>query len=405
MLLAAERYLLRNQKFNRPPSGLMLFVERRIKRELGGKEEIKPGSVKEIGIRKKLKFLGIRGLVLKAPRNPGQKDCEKGVLLIKIGALLKYFYEIVDLDSLLRDYTLVLEDVWSIYAKPEILFLTKFSDHEIFMMTPDQRDYSFLNRMALNLVPIRIGSCSWANPSVFYPIRDQKKEFDAVMISGWQMYKRHHVMFRAVKKIRDPSLRVALIGRSFTGDRREIESLADFYGVKDNIEIIENLEQTAVNRVLNRSKVNVVLSLQEGGNRGLFEGFFSGTPGIALRKNIGICKEYFNQRTGRLVHERNLWRELMHFREKWADYDPAHWARNNISPEISTARINDSLKRAAENRSEAWTTDLVAKCNSPNMAYYPDDTVAKGLPKMTDILMRYAKTREIREMVRKSVGG
>jgi hypothetical protein len=133
-----------------------------------------------------------------------------------------------------------------------------------------------------------------------------------------------------------------------------------------------------------------LLSLQEGGNRALFEGFFSGVPGLALRNNIGIPKDYFTPQTGKLIKEKDLKSELLYFREHWTDFNPRHWAEANIAPEITTAKLNELLKGLAHQRGEEWTQDLVAKSNSPNFVYYPHEDVGRGMPTYEDILEQYS---------------
>ena len=71
---------------------------------------------------------------------------------------------------------------------------------------------------------------------------------------------------------------------------------------------------------LNQSRVNLLLSRQEGSNRSLFEGFFAGVPGLALRNNIGIPKGHFNSETGRLIGEGELAGALLDFREHWGGF-------------------------------------------------------------------------------------
>jgi hypothetical protein len=148
--------------------------------------------------------------------------------------------------------------------------------------------------------------------------------------------------------------------------------------------------------------VILLLSLQEGGNRALFEGFFAGVPGLALKNNIGIPKAYFTSQTGKLIEEKDLKSELLYFREHWTDFNPRPWAEANIAPEITTARLNELLKGLAYQRGEEWTQDLVAKCNVPDLEYYPNETVGRGMPTYEDILVRYARSTRIIDWIKKS---
>jgi glycosyltransferase involved in cell wall biosynthesis len=257
-------------------------------------------------------------------------------------------------------------------------------------MAPEKRDYDFLQTLGTNLIPVSYGCGDWVNPSIFRPLKDQGKRYDAVMIARWALYKRHHVLFRVLRKLRDPSFKVALVADPWPANREEVEKLMDVYGVRGNIDIFANLRAEEVNKVMNQSKVNLLLSLQEGGNRSLFEGFFADLPGLALKNNIGIPKDYFNPQTGKLIEENNLKSELLYFREHWDNFNPRAWAEANITPEITTAKLNELLKRLAYQRREEWTQDLVAKSNCPNLMYYPNGIVGREMPSYEDILGQYS---------------
>jgi glycosyltransferase involved in cell wall biosynthesis len=254
-------------------------------------------------------------------------------------------------------------------------------------MTTCQADEEFLRRLHSNLRPIALGSSDWANPEVFVPLEGTEKAFDAVMIARWRVWKRHHVLFRALRRIGDRRYRVALaaapaLGRS---DREAILDMIGHFGLGAQITVFEHLSHPELNVVLNRSKVNVLLSRQEGGNRGLCEGFFAGVPGLALKGHLGVVASHFNRETGRLIDEADLAETLLEFRERWRDFNPRPWALANVSPEISTRRLNDELRQLAAERHEPWTRDIVAKCNAQELEYFPS-AAGSGLTTMEELL-------------------
>ena len=322
------------------------------------------------------------GIVLKAPRCEAGQVVEKGVLLLKNSDRIESFRRSVDIAATLRNYRLVLEPSWSGYADPRLLAYTTFRNHTILVMSPCQADYEFLQRLDTNLQPIAIGASDWVDPRIFRPIPEQEKRFDAAMISRWTLSKRYHVLFRAIREINDPSYRIAVVADHAPQDtdRQVILSMIDAKGLEKQITVMEKLSPAEVNEVLNQSRVNLLLSRQEGSNRSLFEGFFAGVPGLALHNNIGIPKSYFNYETGRLIGEEELAGALLDFREHWTDFAPRPWALRNIAPEVTTAKLNLVLKEVAEHEGEPWTRDIVAKCNCPNIRYYPDESVGEGLP-------------------------
>lgn len=68
--------------------------------------------------------------------------------------------------------------------------------------------------------------------------------------------------------------------------------------------------------------MNILLSLKEGSNRAIFEGFFANTPAIVLKSNIGVNKSYINEQTGRLIREDELPEALVEFRSSFSRYSP-----------------------------------------------------------------------------------
>ncbi len=326
---------------------------------------------------------------------------EKGVLLLTHSLSFQFFCYCTDVHSVLEHYTLILEPGWSGYTDPAILYFTRFKEQPIIVMAPEKRDYDFLKALGTNLIPVSFGSSNWVHPSIFRPLKDQEKKYDAVYVGSWLKFKRHHVLFKVLHELRDISFQVALVSL-LVENREEIELLIDAYGVRENVTLFEQISPEEVNRILNQSKVNLLLSLQEGGNRALFEGFFAGVPGLALKNNIGIPKDYFNSQIGKLIKEKDLKSELLYFREHWNEFNPRPWAEANITPEITTAKLNELLKRLAYQRGEEWTQDLVAKCNLPELEYYPNESVGHGLPTYEDILVRYARSTRIIDWIRKS---
>lgn len=400
-LLKAHYLLQRSHSSDAPTSRLQRAIEGAIGRELSREGSAhfnltRGGKVSEQDLRF-LKKLG--GIVLKAPRFVGDRVVEKGALLLKFNRPFHTFRHCVDVVSVLQHYVLILEPGWSGYANFNILYFTRFTDHPIIVMSPEKRDYQFLERLGTNLIPVSFGPGDWVNPSIFRPLEGQEKLYDAVMVARWALFKRHHVLFRALRDLRDPSFQVALVGLPPPGDQKEVDLLIDAYGVGDNVSLFGWLSQEEVNKILNQSKVNILLSLQEGGNRCLFEGFFAGVPGLALKNNVGIPKDYFTPQTGKLISEIDLGRELLYFREHWHEFDPRTWAEANIAPQVTTSKLNCLLKDLAVRRGEEWTQDIAAKCNCPNLKYYPDEEVVRELPSMEEILVQYARSKEISGLI------
>jgi glycosyltransferase involved in cell wall biosynthesis len=343
----------------------------------------------------RVRLLKVRSLVLKPPIVPSSDAIkEKGVLLVK--GEMEPLICLCNVGRLLQDYWLVLEPGSAGYALPSILYFTAFPDFPVVVMAPAVEDRRFLSELHRNLVHTSIGASDWVNPDVFRPLPDTPKIYDAVMVAYWGRVKRHHVLFKAMRKLRDESYRVALVGFPWDeGTLSQVENLAKWYGVRRQVTFFEKLCPEEVNMVLNQSKVNVLLSLKEGANKTLFEGMFAGVPAILLENNIGVNKEHIVEgRTGRLIKERELPEVLLWFREHYREFRPREWAMQNISPQVSAAKLNTLLRELAHQRGEPWTRDIVAKTNCPEPRYYPDASVAEGFPTVDDILRQYGSNNK-----------
>jgi glycosyltransferase involved in cell wall biosynthesis len=295
---------------------------------------------------------------------------EKGVLLLKFTETFAFFHHAVDCESLLNYFHVVLEPSWSGYCDANILFWMQFRQHRVIVQSTEKRDFEFLVRLNSNLVPVSFGSGDWVDHRVFRPLDGVAKSYDVIYVSNYNPIKRHHILFRAVKQIADSDYRVALAFGKWGSAKAEIQSLIDYYGVRRNVEIHESLPQSQVNELLNMAKVNVLLSLKEGSSRSIFEGFFANVPGIVLQNNIGVNKDYINRLTGRLVDERMLAESLADFRDGWRSYAPREWAMRNISPAVTTAKLEKCLRQIACDTGEPWSTGLVAKVNGPEAEYF-----------------------------------
>jgi len=323
------------------PKGIFRWVEKAIKREVAT-EEIHTSMVSGNETLPKDDLSALvkdGGIILKAPGFIGAKLMEKGVLLLRWGRNFRSFRRYVNVDQIIRKYAIVLEPGWSGLSNFNILYFTRFFDHEVIVQAAEKRDYQFLKRLNLNLVPVDFGPNDWINPSVFRPVKKLEKRYDAVMIARWDMYKRHHVLFRCLRRLKNLSFKVALVSLS-SSNRKEIELLIDAYGVRDNVRIFEGLTQEGVNTILNQSKVNFLMSLKEGANQALVEGFFADVPGVALKNNVGVQKAYFTSQTGRLIDEKELIPALLYFRDNWSSFNPRDWVMAHATPEITTLKLN-----------------------------------------------------------------
>jgi glycosyltransferase involved in cell wall biosynthesis len=310
--------------------------------------------------------LGKRIMVLKWPG-----ISEKGVVLVKYSELFRMIPAIFNMSLLLRDYRLVLEPSWSGYCDEDILRFTRYEE-EIYISSSEEADYDFLVRMGTNVKPLPFGSGDWVDPRLFDKYSEDKniKRYDIVMNSHWGWLKRHHVLFKTLRRL-SPDIEVALIGFGWHGrDILDIMDLAKFYKVNGQVTFHENIPYEDVIRITCKSKLGILLSLKEGSNRSIPECLFCDIPVIVLCDNIGGVKKFINRRTGMQVKPRSLAPSIEFMLNNLAAYEPRTWALNHISCIKTTDRLNSYLRERAIAHGESWTRDIVPKTNSPGLRYY-----------------------------------
>jgi hypothetical protein len=331
-----------------------------------------------------------RSLVLKCPRTEDGRTVEKGILLISFTTTFDYYYRVVNIDGLLKDYYVVLEPSWAGYCDASILQWARFDNHKIIIQSTERKDRIFLNSLDVNFVPVDFGASDWVDFRIFHPIFGVEKIYDSIYVTSYRAGKRHHVYLRAIAKMNDSSYRAAFACGKWGKSKQTVLDLISYYGVEKNIDIYESLRQDELNLLLNKAKVNVLFSKKEGSNRSIFEAFFAGVPGLVLKNNIGMNKEYINKYTGLLVDENEVCDTLLYFRDNWMQFKPHEWAMENISPLKTTDKLNSALKSISIQEGMEWTADIVPKVNCPEVAYFTDFGPCNVMS-TDDLLQQYKK--------------
>ena len=310
----------------------------------------------------------LRSIVLKNPVLH-QDQIEKGVLLVKFSTTLPFVIRDLDCEQLLEWFWLVIEPSWSSYCAPELLYWARFANAPIIIESSEITDYRFLKKLEANFVPVSYGSSDWVDERIFTP-QECGKEYDAIFIAGYYWAKRHHRFLKAVSAVKKNGYRAAMVCTPWGDFKQDVQRLLQFYDVVDCVDVFEGVPPEELSRLISMSKVNVLLSLKEGSNRSIFEGFFADVPGIVLEENMGVNKTYINQYTGHLIADKDLEDSLAYFSREWRSFKPRAWALENISPLVTTKKLNEQLMALAAEAGDPWTVDIVPKVNSPEAIYY-----------------------------------
>ena len=308
------------------------------------------------------------GRVLKVKE---RHESEKGVLIVKFSETFSKLRREFDVARILEDYYVVLEPSYSGFCDPEILYFMEYSEHPVIVQAADQMDVDFINRLDSNLIPINIGSSDWTNDRIFHPLGSEKI-YDCIMVALWNDIKRHYLLFQAMRQMRDPDYRVCLVGGGWGRLMQDYKEMAACYGVLDQIDFYEMVPSDEVNRLLNLSRLNLLLTLKEGANKSIFEGFFADVPGLILSNNIGVNRNYINEHTGVIVDQHTLAEALHDLKTGPRSFSPHAWAMEHISCEASTRKLEALLRKTAAERGVPFTGRLSVKVN-PEMDYYHED--------------------------------
>lgn len=330
-------------------------------------------------------FVGDRILVLK----PKVSSSEKGVMMIMFSEMLPVVPNIFQMKKLLRDYILVFEPSWAGYCTEDILAYSQYQA-PVFLLGKHLDDNRFINSLNTNLKCIDLGASDWVDPNIALPYLETEKKFDIVMNANWGEWKRHHILFAAMRRL-NRKVRVALIGFKWGNrTRKDIEQLAKYYRVENQITIFEQIPFDSVMKINCQSRLAVLLSLKEGANRAIPEALFCNTPAIVLKKNIGGQVRNIVSQTGILSTDLTLSKDIQFILDNPHKFTPRKWASENISCLVSTDILNARLKEAATIMGEDWTRDIVVRANSPDFTYY-DKSLLPEYTKYNASLSRYLK--------------
>ena len=308
-----------------------------------------------------------RSIIVKMPECSGD-HINKGVIIITFTDTFRYYFYNIDIESLQDYFHIVLEPSWAGYCLPEILFWTLYAS-PVFVQATEITDRIFIKEIESNLVALDFGASDWVNYNTFYPL-PLDKVYDSIYVANYSHVKRLHVYFKALRDIkkRNVAHKGAIVCARWGDDRETVHKFIEIYDIADVLDVHESLNAEEVNRVLNQSRCNMLLSLKEGSNRSLFESMFCDVPAIMLKGNVGANKSYINDQTGMLIEENDLAESLIRMKYEHERFNSREWAMSNISPEVTTRKLVDAIHTADTDFSPELGRVMV-KTNEPEVAY------------------------------------
>jgi glycosyltransferase involved in cell wall biosynthesis len=301
------------------------------------------------------RLLGNAILVVKSPRLEGNRVVEKGLLAVNYNHVLPLLVKFFDLSRIAERYHVFLEPSWSGFCTTEVLGFLRHNG-PVFVGAFEPRDAKFLQAIQSNLVSVPLSTNWWVDHRLFHPT-GVKKDIDVLMLAGWGEYKRHYRFFEALSRLRRQGhrLQVALMGYSVGWTKAEILRQARYFGILDQLEILENVPYERVNDVVNRAKIHVLWSRKEGVNRAIIECMFAGVPSIVREGfNYGYRYPYINDETGAFASEETLPQTMLDLIGRSLEMHPRAWVMENMSCERATQILSESLGTWCSQHGEQW---------------------------------------------------
>jgi glycosyltransferase involved in cell wall biosynthesis len=314
------------------------------------------------------RYIGTRILVVKTAR-----PNERGVIVVDYSNVFPLLVGMFDLQAITDRYTLVLEPSWNGLCQPELLLFTQYRC-PIVVQTAEPRDQDMIAQLKSNLSFVPLAANWWTDPRQAPPA-DAPRDIDVIMVASWADWKRHWRLFKALAQLRKRGhrLKTVLVGYEMGRTRGDIEALAEYFGIRDQVETFERISQDEVWKLLTRSKVHVLWSRREGSNRAIIEAMLADVPVIVRDGlNFGFRYPHVNEQTGRFVQEHELGDTILEMIAARRSYSPRDWMVRHMTCQKATQILEEHLRAAAQAAGEPWSGGLVVKTSALDAQQYLD---------------------------------
>ncbi len=297
-----------------------------------------------------------RTLMLKAPAANG----EKGVIVTHFEYnFVRLLNGIASFKELTDRYTVIYTTSWSPTNYHVLAALIAETTGSVWIQASNFGDVASLSKMHSRVRCLEtLAACDWLAPE-YFPIRpDQERDIDLLVVSNWAPFKRHWVLFEALRNL-PREWKVVLVGQPETGHSlADIQSLQKRFEVPQQIEYHERLTIDEVTALQLRSKVGAVFSRHEGGCVAATEALMAGAS-LALIDGARIgALAHVNETTGVALRESHLAEDLRRAVSEAKSRQPRAFAEKHVSCHESSRKLNEALKREAEAEGRPWTQDI-----------------------------------------------
>jgi glycosyltransferase involved in cell wall biosynthesis len=297
-------------------------------------------------------------LLLKEPGPSG----EKGVLYVAFEYNWMRLLAHYDARALLSEYFLIGATSWSPTDFASFASFAGLSADPLWPGISNYADIAAYEMFQPVVRPLPLLASDWVNPEFYRPKPHHERDVDILMVANFSRFKRHWLLFKALREM-PRSLRVTLVGIPAPGrSADDIREEARAFGVRQDLEILSNVNIDVVTDYQCRAKVAALFSKREGSCVATAEAMFADTPVAMMRDAHVGSKAYINSQTGVLLSESTVARGLAEFLEASSSFTPRSWAMQHITCQRSSARLNSILADYSTEAGLPWTRDITPLC-------------------------------------------
>lgn len=286
-----------------------------------------------------------KSIVLRYP----ERDT-KGILFVWFEYDLLTLLSIDNLPLLLDRYQVVFMGSWSPPCYQALWSFPIEYRKELLLGLSHPDDEMRLISLGFQAGVLPLYMSSWLDPRDFSPLPKSERDIDIVMVASWAKFKRHWVLFEALRKLNRNDIQVVLIGQPESGRTVEdVRAEADAFGVSGQIRFVDRAPVDLVWHWLERAKISLILSKREGSCVVVAESLMADTPVAMLQEAEIGSRTFIHSQTGKFLGaEQSVARDLASFLESWEHFQPRSWAEENISLQKSQEFLQQTLSASRE---------------------------------------------------------
>jgi len=285
---------------------------------------------------------------------------EKGLIVVSFENQLENLLNLKRVDSLLDRYYIVFIPSWTgLFSSQLFRLISVLNGRPLFLLPVHESERKLVKYLGENCHALPFNAASWVN-SDFFHRSDLKRDIDCLIVANFATFKRHWLLFKALKGLPNSVSAVCVGVPLGQRDGNSIRREAEEYGVLDRVIIVENPSQEDLRDYFQRAKVFCAMSYREGSYIAVAEALISGTPVIMFENAHVGSKSFISSNVGALVSSVRELRTKIKFYLNLDCHDKIrNLAFKDISAQENVKKLNRMLSRWSEENGMKWSQNIV----------------------------------------------